>query len=152
MDLKYSCKNFEALSSKELYAILKLRQDVFIIEQDCIYPDLDEIDFQAHHFFSLNEKDELLGYLRLIPPGEIYPDYSSIGRVVSSKKARGQGIGKSIMQKAILKSKELYPNHYIKLSAQTYVIPFYQSLGFEEVGDAYLEDNIPHKSMVCKHS
>lgn len=150
MGLNNSCKTFEELTTEELYAILKLRQDVFIIEQDCIYPDADGIDLDSHHIMCFDNNRNLMAYLRLIAPGKVHEKYSSIGRVVSSQKARGKGYGKSIMEFAILQSKALYPSHDIKISAQTYVIPFYKALGFEEVGEAYLEDNIPHKSMICK--
>lgn len=150
-ETQLKCKSFEELTTTELYAILKLRQEIFIVEQDCAYLDADSLDFESHHCFITNVHDEILSYARLIPEGISYKNYVSIGRVVTAKHARGEKMGRELMSFVIEKSKAIYSNIPIKLSAQVYILPFYNQLGFKEVGDAYLEDNIPHKAMVYSH-
>lgn len=148
MLLKIHLKAFAELSTDELYKLMTLRQAVFVVEQDCPYLDADNKDQEAHHIMGYDEAAELVAYARILPPGLSYPEYSSIGRVVSNSKARGTGVGKQLMTFAIAQTKELYPSHNIKISAQVYIMPFYKNLGFVEQGEEYMEDNIPHKAMV----
>ena len=148
MSLTYTCLTFEALTNTQLYAIMKLRQEVFVVEQDCPYLDADGKDLQSHHLIGQNEKGEILAYTRLLAKGISYPNYCCIGRVVVSKKARGTGAGLELMQKSIAQCKLLFPNQGLKISAQVYLDKFYQRLGFVPQGDNYLEDNIPHQAMV----
>jgi ElaA protein len=142
------CKSFDDLLPGELYRILKARAEVFVIEQACIYPDADDKDYDATHLL-LWDSGQLAAYCRLLPPGISYPGYSSIGRVLTSMPYRRQGLGKQLMQEAIKQGVALYQAP-IKISAQLYLEPFYQSFGFETVSAPYLEDAIPHIAMVLK--
>lgn len=148
MTLSLSCKTFSELTTEELYEILKLRQEIFIVEQDCPYLDADGIDKLSHHILLTDAENILHSYTRIVPAGLSYKDYTAIGRVVTSKSSRGQKLGHKNMVFSIQKAKELYPGVPIKLSAQVYILDFYRKLGFKAVGDAYLEDNIPHKAMI----
>jgi ElaA protein len=144
---KILCKSYNELSTDELYRILQLRQEVFVVEQDCPYLDADGKDQLALHAW-IQIDSEIEAYLRMLPKGTAYDDYSSIGRVISTKKWRAKGLGKSIMKYALHKMQDLWPKDDIKISAQVYIIPFYESLGFKKTGEPYLEDDIPHHAMI----
>ena len=146
MEITWKQLSFEQLSNVDLYKILQLRAAVFVIEQNCIYQDLDDKDFKSYHVCAFSG-DDLLAYTRVLPAGLSY-DEVSIGRVVTSVKARGKGIGKLLMEQSIATAYELYGKTDIKISAQFYLLKFYQSLGFVEEGSVYLEDNIEHIQMV----
>jgi ElaA protein len=143
--ISHFIKTFEQLSKTELYQIIHLREKVFIVEQECFYLDADGNDFDSWHLL-LKEDDELISYLRILPPGISY-DTPSIGRVAVDKKHRKKGYGLDIMKIAIEFLDQKY-NMGITISAQTYLNKFYSDLGFKNVGDEYLEDNIPHIKMV----
>lgn len=144
-DLVWSCKPFYKLSHDELYAILKLRSEVFIVEQECPYQDPDDNDQAALHV--LGERDgKLFAYSRLLPPGVKY-DASSIGRVITSQEIRRDGFGKLLMEKSIAYCGAHWPNQGITISAQQYLESFYHGLNFQTESDAYLEDDIPHIRM-----
>ena len=146
MEITWKQLSFEQLSNIDLYKILQLRAAVFVIEQNCIYQDLDDKDFKSYHVCAFSG-DDLLAYTRVLPAALSY-DEVSIGRVVTSVKARGKGIGKLLMEQSIATAYELYGKTDIKISAQFYLLKFYQSLGFVEEGAVYLEDNIEHIQMV----
>ncbi|MFK8100958.1 MAG: GNAT family N-acetyltransferase [Saprospiraceae bacterium] len=146
--LRFKCLSFTELQIPELYALLKLRQDVFILEQDCLYPDLDNRDQASYHLLALNAADNLVAYARILPQGLVHQDYVAIGRVVNSDQVRGQGIGQQLMKEAIATCHKLFGRIPIKISAQCYLLKFYESLGFQSVGDSYLEDDIPHIGMI----
>ena len=148
--LSYFCHQFEELSLDQLYTILQLRQEVFIVEQDCPYLDADGKDQGSYHVLGIDQKNRLQAYTRLVPPGISYDRYVSIGRVVTSSEIRGKGQGIPLMNYSIEQCQNLWPNHQIKISAQVYIVKFYESLGFEVVGEEYLEDDIPHIAMVLK--
>ncbi len=131
---------------------MALRQEVFIVEQNCPYQDADGKDPASHHVMARNASDALVAYARIVKPGISYDDYSSIGRVVSSPTARRTGAGKQLMEYAIKQTRHLFPDHHIKISAQTYIIEFYKNLGFEAIGNEYLEDDIPHIAMILDTS
>ncbi|MCB0706118.1 MAG: GNAT family N-acetyltransferase [Saprospiraceae bacterium] len=139
---------YAELSLNQLYEILRLRAEVFVVEQDCPYQDLDELDQQAYHLKTWSPKGELQAYARILPPGASYEGYASIGRVVTSPGVRGKGFGKKLMEEAIESCKFLFPEKPIKISAQVYLLEFYRSLGFESDGAGYLEDGIPHIGMI----
>ena len=142
-------KKYEDLSLNELYDIMVLRQEVFVVEQDCPYLDADGKDKIAWHVMLTDgDNNELMAYTRLLGPGVSYDSYSSIGRVVSSAQGRGKGYGKSVMEASIKSILDLFPDHSIKISAQSYLLKFYNDLGFKEVGEEYLEDGIPHMGMI----
>ena len=144
--IKWVLKKFEDLSPFELYAIMQLRNEVFVIEQNCIYQDADNKDQSSFHYMGWL-KDKLIAYTRLLPPGLVYAE-PSIGRVVTSPSARGGGIGKLVMEKSIEQIIKLFGNAPIKIGAQFYLLNFYTSLGFQPSSDIYLEDGIEHIEMV----
>ncbi|WP_395373125.1 GNAT family N-acetyltransferase [Marinicella sp. W31] len=140
-------KSFDQLNTSELYQILKLRVDVFCVEQACPYADLDNLDQQAWHVFTTAADGAVMAYARILPPGLSYPEDSSIARVVTAEKARAQKLGVRLMQKAIDFCQNQYPGHAISISAQSYLHRFYHNLGFVDTGEYYLEDDIPHQHM-----
>jgi ElaA protein len=144
--IHWVCKKFEALSPYELYAILQLRNEVFVVEQNCVYQDADNKDPLSYHVMGWQE-DKLIAYTRVIPPGVAYTE-QSIGRVVTSPAARKSGIGRALMQESINESRRLFGNHVIRIGAQLYLKQFYASLGFVPIGGIYLEDGIEHIEMV----
>jgi len=143
--MNWTIKKFDELTLHELYAILQLRNEVFIIEQNCIYPDLDDKDQAAWHLLCFNN-DELIAYTRLLPPGVSYDD-PAIGRVVTAATARRSGLGKELMLRSIDACEKLFGKIPISLGAQVYLKHFYESLGFSAAGDMYLEDGIEHIKM-----
>ena len=143
-------KKFEELTTAELYAILKLRNEVFIVEQNCVYLDADGKDQQAWHLMG-TEDGELIAYTRILPPGISYLE-PAIGRVVTSPPKRRSGLGKELMERSIEHCKHLFGNNPITLSAQVYLKKFYESFGFRGIGDEYLDDGIPHIKMIRKAS
>jgi ElaA protein len=149
LDLSFRLRTFDDLTVDELYRIFRLRVEVFIVEQDCPYQDVDDLDRQAIHLLGETPSGELVAYARLLPRGLAYPDAAAIGRVVTSKAARGTGAGLRMMREAIERCRERFGADVdIRLGAQDYAIPFYRRLGFEPIGEGYLEDGIPHTTMV----
>lgn len=147
--MKWSDLSFKQLSLDELYDVLKLRVDVFIVEQNCPYPELDDKDRHpdTRHLIGRDPLGEIVAYARVLAPGVSYPD-SSIGRVLVAEKARGGGSAKSLMNQAIALANKHWPENNIQLGGQEYLKAFYQKLGFEPVSDVYLEDGIPHLDML----
>ena len=145
--INWTCKSFDELCLREWYNISILRQQVFIVEQYCPYLDTDGKDLKAHHLIGRNEKGELLAYARLLPIGVSYEDKTSIGRIASSDKARGMGIGKELLVHSIKWIEKLYGKTAIKIGAQCYLEKFYNKFDFQKVSDIYLEDGIPHIDM-----
>ena len=141
-------KQFSDLTPKELYNILQLRNEVFIVEQNCPYQDLDNKDLKATHLMAMKE-DHLLAYSRLLAPGISYSE-SSIGRIVSSPTVRKTGMGKRLMEESIRQIENLFHSNTIRIGAQLYLKKFYESFDFIQQSDAYLEDNIPHIIMLRK--
>ena len=146
LDIKV--KKFNELSIQELYSLLKLRSEIFVVEQDCVYQDLDGKDAKALHVIGINN-NEVVAYTRIFKPGD-YFDIASIGRVAVHKDYRKYGYGKEIMQASINAVNEKFKEQQIKISAQTYLNKFYTELGFKAIGEGYLEDGIPHIQMVKK--
>ena len=146
--LKFHCLSFDELSNNQLYELLQLRQEVFIVEQDCPYLDADDKDQDSYHILGVDSEGKLQAYTRIMPPGLSYGKYSSIGRVITSSSIRGKKQGVPLMQYSVDKTIENWPKHSIKISAQTYIVKFYNSLGFKEVGEEYLEDDLPHIAMI----
>ncbi|GAB5400764.1 MAG: GNAT family N-acetyltransferase [Aureisphaera sp.] len=144
--MEIEVKTFDQFSINELYDILQLRSEVFVVEQDCVYQDIDGKDEKALHVFG-KKSGRIAAYTRCFAPGDYFEE-ASIGRVVVAGPERKYGYGADIMKASI----EAIENHYktttIKLSAQTYLTRFYESLGFEKVGEEYLEDGIPHIGMI----
>ena len=145
--LTFKCVRFEALTLWELHAVLRLRAEVFVVEQNCVYQDPDERDLVAHHLLGLDAAGALVAYARLLAPGVSYPDCPAIGRVVTAQRVRATGAGKCLMQTAIALTHALHGDKPIKISAQAYLDGFYRSLQFVPYGKPYLEDGIPHRAM-----
>ncbi|MDC8005108.1 GNAT family N-acetyltransferase [Aureisphaera galaxeae] len=139
-------KTFDQLTIDELYNILQLRSEVFVVEQDCVYQDIDGKDRKALHVFG-KKSGRVAAYTRCFAPG-IYFEEAAIGRVVVSEPERKYGYGYDIMNASITAVEDHYQTTHIKLSAQTYLTHFYERLGFQKVGEEYLEDGIPHIGMV----
>ncbi|KAA2219289.1 MULTISPECIES: GNAT family N-acetyltransferase [Maribacter] len=141
-----SIKRFNELDTSELYAILQLRSEVFVVEQSCVYQDLDGKDAKALHVIG-KKAGEIVAYTRVFAPGDYFAE-ASIGRVVVKQSQRKYGYGKVIMEASIKAVEEELGTKTIRISAQTYLLKFYNSLGFKAEGPEYLEDGIPHVSMV----
>jgi ElaA protein len=146
MELNWVYKSFSELNNNELYDILKLRSEVFVVEQQCVFLDMDDKDKESWHLIGSNEK-EIAAYVRILPPGLSYAEMS-IGRVVTSPRARKKGAGRILMLKAISICIETFGNQPIRIGAQLYLKNFYNSLGFEPCSDVYLEDGIEHIEML----
>ena len=144
-EIDYKWKNFDELSLDDLYAVLNLRQKVFIVEQDCPYIDADYTDQDAFHLLGY-QGNNLIAYLRAFKPGLKY-EGSSMGRIVTEKNSRGLGLGKEIIKEGVRFLKKEYPSYEIVISAQHRLQHFYIELGFISRGDVYLEDNIDHIQM-----
>ena len=138
-------KTFSEISTQELYKILRLRSEVFVVEQDCVYQDMDNKDQKAVHLL-YKQEEEIIGYTRIFKAGDYYEN-PSIGRVVILKSERGKDLGKKIMIESIKYIKENLEAKKIELSAQKYLDKFYRDLGFYASGEEYLEDGIPHQRM-----
>ncbi len=145
-DIIWTVKSFDELTASELYTIIKARVDVFVVEQECPYPDLDGYDQQALHLWAV-KKGEIAAYCRIFAPAVKYPD-ASIGRVLTTQKHRRMKLGKVLMKFAISTIEARYRTSAIRISAQDYLLKFYGDLGFEDTGRKYLEDDIPHTEMV----
>ena len=139
-------KTFEEFSLNELYQVLQLRSEVFVVEQDCIYQDIDGKDQKALHILGYKD-DVLVAYTRCFDKG-IYFEEAAIGRVIVKKNYRRFGYGHEIIEASIKAIQERFKTNKIKLSAQRYLIDFYESHGFKSIGEGYLEDGIPHIAMI----
>lgn len=139
----WQAKTFNELSTLELFEIYKLRTAVFVVEQNCPYQEVDNKDLQAVHLFAKNAKN-LTAYCRLIPSD----DGVHIGRVLVVKEARGSGLARELIQKALDYCREHFPTQSIHAQAQSYLQGFYESFGFKAISNVYLEDGIPHWDMV----
>lgn len=148
MNFHFQCFSFNQLNTAQLYRLLQLRSEVFIVEQNCAYQDLDDKDFCSHHLL-MYEATKLIAYARLIPQNISYAEIS-IGRIVNASSHRNKGIGKMLMNKAIDECYRLFGKQRIKISAQVYAVGFYTQFGFETSGEPYLEDDIPHVKMILK--
>ena len=149
----WQAKHFDELTLDQLYDLLKLRIDVFVVEQTCYYPDLDGnkglLDRNKATLHLLGyQNDTLVSYLRILAQGQSYDNYISIGRVAIAEQARGSGLGHELMTEALDLCQQHFPEQNIKISAQEHLISYYQKHGFEQTSQMYLEDDIPHVAMV----
>lgn len=144
----WKIKTFDEFTVPELYQVLKARVDVFVVEQNCPYPDLDDYDQKAVHIWA-EENGEVLAYCRLFDKGIKYHE-TSIGRVLTTENARGKSLGKLLIQYAVETIENRFHTPEIRISAQDYLLKFYAGFGFEDTGKKYLEDDIPHTEMVRK--
>ncbi len=148
-DIQWKMKTFQQLTVEQLFEILQLRVDVFVVEQQCAYRELDEYDRhpETKHVSGRNAGGQLIAYARILPPGLRYPEVN-LGRFVVRADSRKQGIGHKLVQTALQKISGCWPEMSIKMSAQSHLHRFYAQYGFMQVTDGYLEDGIPHVEMV----
>lgn len=144
--ISWQQKDFNSLSPHELYAILRLRTEVFVVEQQCVFQDMDNKDQDSQHLMGW-QNNELVAYTRLVPPGLSY-EQPSIGRVVTAPATRGSGLGKALMEKSIEAIQQAYGKTPIRIGAQLYLKKFYESLGFKQSSEVYDEDGIDHIEMI----
>ncbi len=142
-------KNFNELTNKELHDIFRIRVDVFVVEQNCAYPEVDGKDIQAMHLFK-KENDTIIAYARLLPPGVSYVQ-ASIGRVLVDKNYRGKKLGHELIERALVMIQRHLNETTVKIQAQSHLQSFYGSFGFAPISEEYLEDNIPHIDMLLAY-
>ncbi len=150
MKLEWQWAEFGRLDGASWYEVLRARQDVFVLEQQCLYPDIDGADSRAYHLLGWGEVDgqrQLLAYLRCFAPGEKYAE-ASLGRVLTVRSARGAGLGKLLLAEGIRRAELLFPHCAIRISAQERLQAYYGSFGFLPVSEIYMEDGIPHIEML----
>lgn len=143
--IRFITKSFQELSNKELYGLLQLRSEVFVVEQNCVFLDMDGNDEASYHVLGYH-RNKLVAYTRLVPPSVCYEE-ASIGRVVTHSSVRKLGFGKSLMEYSILETKRLFNTTQVVIGAQLYLKHFYIELGFAQESDTYLEDGIEHIKM-----
>ncbi len=148
--IHFTCKKFDELTLHELYETMALRQEVFVVEQECPYLDADGRDQASWHLLGHDDAGKLVAYARLMPRGIVYEKHPALGRVVTSPSVRGTGLGKKLMEATLEWTERLWPGVAVKISAQTYLKKFYEELSFEQAGEGYLEDGIPHIPMILR--
>ncbi|MFJ7935015.1 GNAT family N-acetyltransferase [Sporosarcina sp. NPDC096371] len=146
--MKWTYRRFEGLSGREVYEMLKLRVEVFVVEQNCAYPEIDGCDYDSIHVFCTDD-DGLIAYARLLPAGLKYEE-PSIGRVIVRRDKRGTGVAHSLMKRSIHYILSQWRPDKIHLQAQTHLAEFYTGHGFEVVSEPYDDDGIPHIDMILK--
>lgn len=148
MPLIFDLKHFAELNIDELYTIMRLRQRVFVLEQNCAFVDCDNLDQPGWHLMCYTDDHTLAAYCRLLPVGVAYPGYASIGRVVSESILRKEGYGRLLMAEALTHCQTLFGDAPLKIGAQLYLKDFYESYRFTAIGEIYIEDDIEHVIMV----
>ena len=146
--MSFIIKTFNELTTTELYSMLKVRTEVFVVEQNCPYLEVDGKDVKSYHLFK-EDQGEVIAYLRILPPGVSY-DELSIGRVLVKKEYRGQKLAQQMMEHALQFIHDELKESIVKIQAQEYLHDFYGSFGFEAISEVYLDDNIPHIDMLLK--
>ncbi|MDX3774341.1 GNAT family N-acetyltransferase [Chromatiaceae bacterium AAb-1] len=150
--MQWQVLTFADLDTYTLYAMLQLRVDVFVVEQHCPYPELDNKDLHpATRHILLKKGDKVIAYARVLAPDVSFPGYPGIGRVCVSQTARRLGLGQTLVEKTLTATRELWPGKDIHISAQCYLQQFYQSMGFSPASEQYLEDDIPHLKMIWSY-
>lgn len=147
-DMEIQVKSFEQLSPQELYSLMKLRVDIFVVEQECAYEELDNFDQVATHILGYSQ-NELVAYARVLPPDTVYTQ-CSIGRVAVKKEARNTGFGRMLFQSALEEAQRLHKGEEIKIQAQIYLEEFYSSFGFQTISEPYTDWGIWHVDMILK--
>lgn len=148
--IEWQFSSFDALSNRDLYEVLAQRQNIFILEQTCLYPDIDGYDLDAHHLLgwrTTGGKRQLAAYLRVLAPGVKFEEMS-LGRVITTQAARGSGAGRALLAQGIACAESLYPGHRIRIGAQQHLEGFYQGFGFQTISAPYDEDGIMHIDML----
>jgi ElaA protein len=150
MMIDWQWQTFSQFSGQDLYLVLAARQQVFLLEQRCLYPDMDGLDQDAHHLLgwrTINDKRQIVAYLRCLAPGAKYAEMS-LGRVLTTANNRGAGIGRELLVEGIAQAERQHPGHRIRIGAQLYLERFYTDLGFQSVSDPYDDDGIMHIDML----
>lgn len=147
----WQCKHFTELTNEELYKILQLRIEVFAVEQNVVYQDCDNKDLNCYHL-TAKLNDSIIAYSRILPQGIAYPDAASIGRVVTALSVRRKSFGKQLFEKSLEELYTLFGKVPVKISAQFYLVRFYEQFSFTQQGETYIEDSIPHITMVRDYS
>ena len=147
--IRWNWYAWAALPPDLLYAFLKLRSDIFVVEQNCVFSDMDGLDAQCEHLCGFDGNGQLLAYLRLLPPGLKHAE-CSLGRLVTAADARRLGLAREAMRRGLQRAAEKHPGHTVRLGGQQYLEGFYASLGFVTAGAPYLEDGILHVDMFRK--
>ncbi len=147
-ELRWQLSSYLDLRKDEFYEIIRLRLEVFVVEQTCWYQDLDGRDPLSYHIMGWSEDHQLFAYSRVVPKSVIYQDYASIGRIVTAPEARGKGYGIQLVKNSILNCRTLFGHVPIKISAQFRLCSFYEQFGFRRTGDIYDEDGIAHIAMI----
>jgi len=145
-EINWQLKSFDELTNLEVYKLLKARSEVFVVEQNCVYLDTDGKDIASYHLCGWIG-DELAAYVRILPAGLAFEEVS-IGRVLTHPSFRSKGMGKLLMKEAIAQTEAIYGKVPVRIGAQLYLEKFYTALGFRQVSDQYLEDDIPHIEML----
>lgn len=145
--IKWQCADITELSAQQMHAILKARCDVFIVEQNCAFPEIDDYDHVALHLTAWANGDQVAAYLRILPPSSTYAE-PSLGRVLSGTAFRGTGIGRQLIAEGLKRLELRYPNQSVRIGAQSYLIQFYGAFGFKIASEEYIEDGIPHVEML----
>jgi ElaA protein len=150
MMMDWQWQTFSQLSGQDLYSVLAARQQVFLLEQQCLYPDMDGLDLDAHHLLgsrTIDDRRQIVAYLRCLAPGAKYAEMS-LGRVLTIANNRGAGLGRELMVEGIARAERQHPGHRIRIGAQLYLEHFYTDLGFQSVSDPYDDDGIMHIDML----
>jgi ElaA protein len=150
MMMDWRWQTFSQLSGLDLYSILAARQQVFVLEQQCLYPDMDGLDQDAHHLIgwrTIDDRRQIVAYLRCLAPGAKYAEMS-LGRVLTTANNRGSGLGRELLVEGIARAELQHPGHRIRIGAQLYLKRFYTGLGFQSVSDPYDDDGIMHIDML----
>lgn len=146
--VEWSMVSWEELSKTELYDVLSLRSEVFVVEQTCIYQDIDQKDKKAYHVLG-KQNNQIVAYTRIFAQGDYFKE-TSFGRAVTSPKIRGKGLGHALVKQTLSYMNQLFSKQTIKISAQAHLLPFYSKHGFQAEGETYLEDGIPHIAMFVR--
>lgn len=146
--MKIEVKTLDEMTAKEFCKIAEERTKVFVVEQDCPYQEIDQLDYTAHHLVLRDDQGNFVGYTRIMDKDK---DHSTFGRVLVCQQYRKHKYGRQLVQATIDETKKLFPEKAIKIQAQAYLQKFYESFGFKPVSDVYLEDNIPHLDMVMEN-
>lgn len=149
--MNWTWREFDELSNGQVYDILAVRQQVFVLEQKCLYLDVDGRDRTALHLFGGNDEADILAYARVLPPHTRYVE-PSIGRVLVVESARGTGLGRELIRRCLETCDREYPAQSVKISAQVYLTSFYRSFGFEVIGNSYDDGGIPHVGMILTNT
>ncbi len=147
VDIDWEVAEFRALTTEKIYEILKSRSEVFVVEQKCVYQDIDGSDRNSLHVIGWGKPNIVAAYLRLIPPGEAQGK-PALGRILTTAPYRGMGLGQKLVEIGITQAKQKYPGRAIKISAQLYLEKFYRNFGFVKTSEPYEEDGIPHIDML----